>query len=278
MKYWKAFQRNPIKYIMGKLLLGLGISSLFRIRRHDTVLRFHPTTFSKALWLDKNLDPFEEEAFFRRYLKPGDVVVDVGANVGTLTCLAAVLVGSAGQVFAIEPHPRIFNYLRTNIPLNRLENVHVFNVALGTENGEVTFSNRRGDVKNSVTSEKKGIRVPLRRLDQLPLPQTPIQLLKIDVEGYEPLVLQGAAGILNRVECIYFECSTDYEEFGYRANDVLDFLSAHGFHVFSLREHHSLSPVSAQTYVLERRENLIAARDPEQLLLRTGYTLRGSDT
>src|SRR5262245_21320435 len=73
---------------------------------------------------------FEQEVF-RQFCKPGAVVVDIGANVGLYTLIAASRVGASGQVLAIEPHPESYAYLKKTIEANSLSWVRCANVAVG---------------------------------------------------------------------------------------------------------------------------------------------------
>ena len=140
-------------------------------------------------------------------LVAGDVVVDVGANVGIITAHASGLVGSTGQVIAVEPSPRCIDDLRMVARI--LENVTVVDAALGAENGIVSLTgwdnpghrglgsvvvgHQAGLADNWFVGESYEVR-QLRLenlLAELVDGETPIGLLKIDVEGYEPMVLEG---------------------------------------------------------------------------------------
>ncbi len=147
-------------------------------------------------------DP-EIQAFIRRNLGPGKVFVDVGANIGTYTVPAAKLVGDAGKVVAIEPHPAIFRLLEKNISLNRLQNVLPVRTAIGETNGNICIAFDRCNAgQTHVTGEadltSNGESVPIARLDDLLIERgiTEIDYLKIDVEGYEKFVLAGAQRII----------------------------------------------------------------------------------
>ena len=87
------------------------------VRREGYVLHFFPTSMSAAMWADPDFR-VGEERFLRAVLQPGDVVIDVGANVGSTALASAVAVGAEGHVLAVEPHPRIFGYLKANIARN----------------------------------------------------------------------------------------------------------------------------------------------------------------
>ena len=133
-------------------------SSLFQINQKDFVLRFYPSHASKVLWLKQYIPETrytQEEQFFRAYLHTGDVVIDVGANIGFFTLLSSTLAGPTGKVYAFEPQQKVYKYLQGNIALNNITNVETFNIALGNENTTVCLSNnQKKDDHNFIVSHK----------------------------------------------------------------------------------------------------------------------------
>jgi FkbM family methyltransferase len=135
-------------------------------------------------------------------VKPGDTVVDVGANIGYNTLYAAHRVGAAGRVYAIEPAQDNLSVLYANLFANRLRNVIVLPYAAGSLS-EVKSFFLRGDISavNSLFKDNfyaaitQTVEVLARPLDDL-IPGTPT-LVKIDVEGGEIEVLQGMSRLLN---------------------------------------------------------------------------------
>lgn len=224
-------------YILRKiaaLLVKLRLSSLFRINCDGFVLKFYPSHCSKVLWLKQykaDMRYTEETHFFMSYLRVGDVVIDVGANIGYLTLLASTIVGDSGRVYAFEPNPRSYKYLCGNLLLNRTLNVTTFNFALGEEAKDAYLtSQERKDDHNFITNKQNGICVRMKRLDEIGINNKSFALLKIDVEGYEKFVLQGAERLLNKVNCIYLEASElATSRFGYKITELLDFLRSKGF-------------------------------------------------
>jgi len=159
-------------------------------------------------------------------LGPGDVVVDVGANVGIISVHSARIVGPLGKVIAVEPSPRCLDDLRTVVA--GFEQVTVVVAALGPETGsiELTGWDHPGlrSLGTLVSGHPRGLAddwwdgekvvVDQRRLDEVIDEYLPggaeIALLKVDVEGYEPAVLAGAPELLDsgRVRSAIFEVTT----------------------------------------------------------------------
>jgi FkbM family methyltransferase len=272
-RYVDALRREeqPIRFLISRALMYSGLSRAIVIQKRGFRLRFYPTNATAQQWVDPyhthdKEHGHREETFFRHYLRPGDVVVDVGANFG-LTALAAFsAVGPSGQVHACEPHPRIFGFLVGNIELNRAEGVvRPYNLALGDHAGTVFLTDRRADDQNTVSLDTTDVCVPMSRLDDVVAALPHIALLKIDVEGYEKFVLLGATNTLTRVECVYFESyDTHFARHGYGLDEVVDLLSAHGLEVRRLGAGGSTTPVTAGE-TSSKPENLVAVRDLEHL-------------
>src|SRR5882724_12110661 len=110
-------QQRPFRFVLARLLTKTGLCRLFTIQQRGYHLRFTPSNLAEQLWVK----PWSREdalEFFRVYLRPGDKVIDVGANIGDTVLTASISVGSAGCVWAIEPHPQTFRFLKANLALN----------------------------------------------------------------------------------------------------------------------------------------------------------------
>lgn len=207
------------------------------------------------------------------YLRPGDRVVDVGANIGETALAAAVRVGPAGEVVAIEAHPRTFAFLRDNVALNRAANVRLVHSAAGAERGSVRLTDDRRDDMNHV--DRGGLEVAIDRLDALVPGDAPIALLKVDVEGYEKFVLEGAAAVLARTGCAFVEVSAlHFRGFGYGTRAVLELLDAAGLRPCRIAGA-SLVRVGAG-YDTEAAENIVALRDEADFARRIGWPISAS--
>jgi len=140
-------------------------------------------------------------ARFREVLQPGQCAIDVGANIGLHTLSLARLVGPTGTVWALEPDQASCVLLKENLRLNGLEQVRVLRQAAGSERRSVRlFHNYLNAGDHSLWENPKEPRRPQwveeQPLDDLVLGKTPVQLLKIDTQGYEVRVLRGAKKIL----------------------------------------------------------------------------------
>jgi FkbM family methyltransferase len=146
-----------------------------------------------------------ETRFIKGVLRPDDVFVDVGANVGWYTMLASTVIGDSGKIHAFEPRNQIVDYLRRTVTLNALEEmVSVHPIGLSNEakteiliwsatsnnSGGASFA--RGDASSEMICQE----IKVRSLDTLRLDR--VDVIKIDVEGAEPLVVEGATKTIER--------------------------------------------------------------------------------
>jgi FkbM family methyltransferase len=147
-----------------------------------------------------------EVDLFRQCLRPGDVALDIGANLGAHTLPLAQLVGPSGTVFAFEPQRILFQILCGNVALNEIPNVHALPVALGRAAGRTkvpALDYRGGNNFGGVSvGSQHGEDVLVITLDQLELSK--VNLIKIDVEGMEIDVLAGAKATLARCRPILY--------------------------------------------------------------------------
>ena len=155
----------------------------------------------------KLLKPFKPEPCIRRFCRPGDTVVDVGANIGEWTLQMADAVGPSGRVIAIEPIPRLVEAVRKSALANNMRQVEVVAAALSEIEGKAEFSVERGNTGGSRLGPHPGgaeafdrITVRVMTLDALiaGVGVDRVDFIKVDVEGFELEVLLGARGTLAR--------------------------------------------------------------------------------
>ncbi|MBN4073778.1 MAG: hypothetical protein COC05_04060 [Gammaproteobacteria bacterium] len=140
-----------------------------------------------------------------RYLKPGGIFIDIGANVGYYTLIANHEVGSNGRVLSFEPNPDTLEKLKRNISLNSAMQVEVFEMALSDADSEVTLFCPNDETHGCASMVNQGWddasihKVMARRLDDV-LPQEidHIDLIKMDVEGAELKVVRGARRTISK--------------------------------------------------------------------------------
>jgi FkbM family methyltransferase len=183
----------------------------------------------------------EQTSWFRSCLRPGDIAVDVGASFGYYTTLSSLLVGSTGRVFAFEPSPIASVVIENAIAESGIANVVLTRAALGRQASKVSLFLPNTPELHSPSilpsdADFVPVDVPVIRLDQFsPLANHhKIRLVKMDVEGYEPDVLEGMTGLLEagRVENIMCEFNSGW----LRRNSttpasLLDKIQKHGFKI-----------------------------------------------
>ena len=163
---------------------------------NQTHVLLSPRMKGAAHFIAPRLCEFEEMAFVMHYLRADDLFVDVGANVGVYTVLAAGVVGARAMAF--EPSPDTFEMLSRNIRLNDLaDRVKAFNMAVGRVAGTMQLTVGLGTENfiNPRSSEGNSVSVKVTTLDAR-FADTAPNFLKIDVEGFEAEVFAGAKSTL----------------------------------------------------------------------------------
>ena len=269
--------KHPFKLLLGGILRRSGLSMLFTIDRGYYKIKFYPTTGSVTLFAMPAFRQ-EDDAFYISYLKKDDIVVDVGANIGTEALLSASLVKEDGKVYTFEPNPRIYKYLLKNIKLNGFHNIEPFCTAIGDENSIVELTDLRNEDMNHIIVDKsdniRTVKTKLSRLEDLvPATIKRINLLKIDTEGYELFVLKGAGNLLEKTDCIYYESWEQlYNQFGYKTQDILLYLKDRDFKIYRVVGKETICEIkNIDNYVSSKFENLIAVKDVDAFTKRTEY-------
>lgn len=141
-------------------------------------------------------------ALFKELIAPGATVIDVGANLGEYTLIAAKHVGRAGSVLAFEPLPETFALLERSVSENGFDNVRMFQVALSDRDGRATLrlppSSNSGLASLAAAHDDDGFEVECMRLDTVLERNRAgrVDVMKIDVEGFEHQVIVGACRTL----------------------------------------------------------------------------------
>lgn len=187
------FFKKPIK-----IILNLSANVLAKLKG----FKFPP----KYQWdwkLEMLLNLYEKDttALFKRIVKPRMTVIDIGAHIGYYSRIFSKLAGRNGAVFAFEPDPD--NYKLLNINSKKLKNIKIFNEALSDKVGEIAFYKSNNTGCHSIVTQnsiKEIIKVPTETLDEFTAKNKiqKIDLIKIDVEGGEPVVFAGCKNIFRQ--------------------------------------------------------------------------------
>jgi FkbM family methyltransferase len=185
--------------------------------------------------------------FLRDYLRPEMTLVDVGANIGEITLLAAKKL-TEGRVLAFEPRPEVFQELSLNVALNRFACVELFNFGLFDVDGQLPLYAKDdqpfGTTNRGITSvfstghDRQLTAARLRRFDEIAAESklTRLDVMKIDVEGAEWMVLRGAEASIKRFRpIIILEVSTStFRRAGYAPGDLYNYLDSLAYEIRNL--------------------------------------------
>jgi FkbM family methyltransferase len=216
----------------------------------------------------------KERAFVNRFLRPGDVFVDVGANIGLFTLIAAACVGPTGKVVAFEPTTMTYARLQDNVRLNQFSNVSCIKLALSDRAGQLDLTRSTGgfDAWNSLAEPTKGRtfsgeQVEVAGWDGYAREHGLIgrvTMMKIDVEGWESRVLAGGKEAFARADAPVLQVEFTEESAaaaGTSCSDLYRTLEGFGYRMFVYDPaKRTLVPDSLRDeypYI-----NLIAAKEP----------------
>jgi len=172
-------------------------------------------------------------------INEGNLVFDVGANIGDLTLNMAKKLGTEGKVYAFEPDPTNFEILKQNISRNSLKNIQLNNIGFGSESG--SFQLHRIDDRNrgrnrilpNENDSTNSSSVKISTIDNFVAENniSSIDLIKIDVEGFEYNVLKGAKNTLKQLKPkLFVEISSEnLHEQGLGVKDCVDLLINMGY-------------------------------------------------
>lgn len=187
-----------------------------------------------------------EVDLFRQYIKQGMKVVDIGANIGYYTVIAAQRVGSDGVVYAFEPEPENFSFLEQSIQINNFKHVECFRVGI---------SNRKGQEKLFLSKDNKGDhRMYSNGKDNQPSTAIEvtsldvwhaerglgkIDVIKMDIQGAEGLALDGMRNILQNTQPLVL--FTEFwpqglRDTGFDPRTILENFERYGFSIFEINE------------------------------------------
>ena len=204
-----------------------------------------------------------ETKFFYTACHDGMTFLDVGANIGYYTALAARIVGPNGNVIALEPDPESYQYLEQTIKANAVGNVQAFQIAASDSPATLPLfisKDNRGDNRLYAPAEKRPqIEVEARPIDELLTENniSTVDLIKIDVQGYEPKVIAGLSKTIARSPNLII--LTEFwpkgiTEAGGEAKMFLDDLRTLGLTLYELRSDGNLSELTDDNDLIFRHQ------------------------
>ena len=216
-----------------------------------------------------------EVQLLRLVLRPGDVFIDGGANIGMFTLIAAAAVGRTGRVIACEPVPENVRLLVANLELNRFEWVDVFKGALAEHSGtgELFSFGAEAGLSSFAPATHAGTRrlmVDLRSLDEIGSAHLArVRLVKLDIEGAEVKALSGATELLRSQPDFLVEVEPEHlARQGSGTEDIQAIFSSSGYIGYEIRESGSSVVLVRLDDWSKHRENpnvFVSARPPSAL-------------
>lgn len=214
--------RLPLRLLPGRTVLSVrtGINKGYRWRVGSSI---------HGCWLGTY--EADKQATLSQLARPGMIAWDIGANAGFYSLALARLVGSRGRVHAFEPLAENAANILDHLRLNRCDNVALYQLAVSDRNGLAPFHVAESNAMGHL-SESGAYRVPTAAMDELvwgqglPAPD----IVKMDVEGAESLVLQGAAKLLGLRQTVWFIALHGAEQ----RDKVGRMLAANGYTVYRL--------------------------------------------
>jgi FkbM family methyltransferase len=227
-----------------------------------------------------------EILFLQRFLKKGDTFLDIGANIGLFSLYASKVIGDLGLTYAFEPTPNTFQRLLENISINNCKNIIPVNIGLSNKNMVVDFnvSEDGHDAWNSIVKLDQlqnwsSIKVNVETLDSFIKKYSirKVDLIKLDVEGWEKFVLEGGEQLLRQSDTtvLLIEFTEDNAfKAGYYCGELFDYVESLGYLWYSYNsiENTLIKEVKKLHYPYE---NLIAIKNYDhcysRIALSSGY-------
>lgn len=222
----------------GKFATILPKGQSYLVKNYCGVYNFYVDTtypIESSVWLGGVYDIVTTK-FLRKVIRPGDVFLDVGANCGALTLVAASLIGD-GKIYAFEPGTAIRSRLQANIDANGDlgDRVKVIPFGLGLTKSQLFYHEDENYRGNGSLHISYGTPVEIISLDEWVLQEniSRIDVMKIDVEGMEYDVLLGGKATLEKFRpLIYFETiELFYGESQHKIRDIYEFLANLGYKI-----------------------------------------------
>lgn len=278
----KVTRRNPTLSdrlrISGLLRLSLadaarksGRGSLVRMPVMGVLMDLDPCEYMQGIAIVSGAYERNEALAFLRLLSPGDIVVDVGANIGQFSLLAAHAIGPLGRVHSFEPFPSVYSRLQSHVLAGPFrDTIRTFNLGLSDQKGTVTLwgsdelriHGARNDGLTSAFSDSlRSTIVGEMRIDRWDsLVGGRVDAVKLDCEGSELLALRGMEETLqkHRPRLLIEMNPATFEAAGYDSIVLLSYLEGFAYTFYDVGREGTLTPVSPKDKDRDRSWTLVA--------------------
>jgi FkbM family methyltransferase len=247
---WAEIRKTFWKFFISKIFK----TGNFKLSKQDKIKLYNHGDIALKLYSAQPLTlinrGFEYKTLniIKSSIKNGDVVLDIGANIGIYSVVLSRLIGSTGKVYAFEPDPITAEFLKKNLELNNCNNVTVIQAALSDENSKIILRKPEGggDAFNYISKNIENAKSKENIIDSIRLDDfiqenniSKIDFIKIDVEGAELLSFRGAFKLLSEIKPIIItECYEPYlQRFGHKIIDLVMYLNQFGYDFTNYDEH-----------------------------------------
>ena len=276
-------------HVARKILLPMHVARFNRTQLVKKMIRDYISSrvryriiFGHKMYLDSNdtlqlsfsgvHERFTTE-FIMKEIKKGDVVLDIGANIGYYTLIFAKLVGDKGKVFAFEPDPDNFKLLKKNIQINGYQNIVLIQKAVSNKSGKAQLylaKENLGDhriYESKVIPARQSIEIETVRLDDYFNNYAgKVDFIKMDIQGAEPAALEGMNCLLEKK---HSKILTEFWpggliQFGIQPDEYLNLLIRKGFKLYDLNEDEKIIEpiINNNSFLMERLEtNLLCIKN-----------------
>jgi FkbM family methyltransferase len=240
---------QPVRAIGGKLLALTNIRVGTRLYTGQWLAVNLSGDVGRSIWLRGRYGA-PIEVHLRSTLRPGDIFVDIGANIGYFSIIASELVGAGGKIYAFEPNQDAFALLKKSIKMNQITNIECMPFAAGAKSGVVQFNHTRNISRSFLdattpsqrenSQDKQAVRakyaVQVVRLDDyIKIEESKrVRMVKIDAEGFDYYVLQGAVRLLSgrKPDVIIEVQDQTLNKYGHNPEDIFDLLYPLGYKAY----------------------------------------------
>jgi FkbM family methyltransferase len=227
-------------WVLRHLKEMLGIRTSRKMKVEGFTIETDPFDGPGLEFWQSGLTEPETQELFLTILRPGMVLLDVGAYVGQFTLISSRATSGDIRIFSFEPTPEVFRQLRRNIQANKCAHVTCIQAALSDKPGKAKFyfypdSHDQNSLRALASSDARFAQVNVETVDSISEKYSidRMDIIKVDVEGNELAVLKGASLSLARFRPILIiEISRHQSTYGYTGADIKAYLNGFGYNTF----------------------------------------------